>query len=84
MFEATTQRAHARAGRLVCASRKSGGGGKARGEEDYPNIIEEPIRIIKIDEGGAGKSGGKKSGKGGASGKGARRAGKGSAKKRRG
>ena len=83
MLETTTQSAHARAGRLVCASRK-GGGGKSRGEEDYPNIIEEPIRIIKIDEGRARKSGGKRSGKGGAAGNGARRAGKGSAKKRRG
>lgn len=76
MLETTTRRRPgAPACGAVCASRK-GGGGKARGEEGYPNIIEEPVRVIETGGGRAGKSGGKRSGgkksvKRGASGKGA-------------
>ena len=68
----------------VCASRKDGGGGAGRGEADYPNIIEEPIRVIGGGEKRGRKSGGKKAGKGRAAGKGSGQKEKGAGKKRRG
>jgi hypothetical protein len=84
VLDTMRQGAGARAGGWVCASRKSGGGGTGRGEADYPNIIEEPIRVIGVDEKRGRKSGGKKAGKGRAAGKGSGRKEKGSGKKRRG
>lgn len=84
MLDTTTQGARAQAGGWVCASRKSGGGGTGRKEEDHPNIIEEPNRVIEVDEKRGGKQGGKKAGKGRAAGKGDRRGEKGAGKKRRG
>lgn len=84
MFETTTWDARARAGGRVCASRK--GGGSARSDEDYPNIIEEPLRVVGDgdDARRGSKPGGKKAGKRSAAGKGARRGQKGSGKKGRG
>ena len=84
MLDMTTQGARAQAGGWVCASRKNGGVGTGRGEEDYPNIIEEPIRVIGGGEKRGRKSGGKKAGGGRAAGADARPKEKGARKKRHG
>ena len=55
------------AGGRFCVPRKGKGGGAPRSEEDYPNIIEEPLRVIggKPGRGQGGPKSGGKAGKGG-------------------
>jgi hypothetical protein len=85
MFETTTRGTRrAPTGGLACASRKGGGVGRARGEDEYPNIIEEPTRVIDVGDRRGQKSDGGKARKGRAADKGARSEKKGAVKKGRG
>lgn len=85
MFETTTQSVRrAPTGGLACASRKGGGEGRARGEDEYPNIIEEPTRVIGVGGERGQKSDGGKARKGRAADKGPRREKKGAGNKGRG
>ena len=85
MFETTTRRVRrALAGGLICASRKGEGEGRARGEDEYPNIIEEPTKVIGVGGGRGQKSGGGKARKGRVADEGTRREKKGAGKKGRG
>ena len=85
MFETTTHVVRrALAGGLVCVSRKGGGEGRARGEDEYPNIIEEPTKVIGEGERRGEKSDGGKARKERAADKGPRREKKGEGKKGRG